>query len=62
LKGFCRIALAAGKSEKVTITIDHRDLQHWGTASNGWELEKGAAIISVGSSSADIRLTGNTSL
>ena len=62
LKGFCRVALAAGKSEKVTITIDHRDLQHWSTASNGWELEKGAAVISVGSSSADIRLTGNTSL
>lgn len=62
LKGFCRIALAAGKSEKVTITIDHRDLQHWSAASNGWELEKGAATISVGSSSADIRLTGNTSL
>lgn len=62
LKGFCRIALAAGKSEKVTITIDHRDLQHWSTASNGWELEKGAAVISVGSSSADIRLTDNTSL
>lgn len=62
LKGFCRIALAAGKSEKVTITIDHRDLQHWSTACNGWELEKGAAVISVGSSSADIRLTGNTSL
>lgn len=62
LKAFCRIAVAAGKSAKVDVTIDHRDLQHWDAASNDWQLEKGAALISVGTSSADIRLNGDISL
>jgi beta-glucosidase len=62
LKAFCRIAVAAGKSEKVDVTIDHRDLQHWDATSNDWQLEKGAALISVGTSSADIRLNGDISL
>jgi len=62
LKAFCRIAVTAGKSEKVDVTIDHRDLQHWDATSNGWQLEKGAALISVGTSSADIRLNGDISL
>lgn len=62
LKAFCRIAVAAGKSEKVDVTIDHRDLQHWDAASNDWQLEKGTALISVGTSSADIRLNGDISL
>lgn len=62
LKAFCRIAVAAGKSEKVDVTIDHRDLQHWDATSNDWQLEKGAALISVGTSSADIRLKGDISL
>jgi len=62
LKAFCRIAVAAGKSAKVDVTIDHRDLQHWDAASNDWQLEKGTALISVGTSSADIRLNGDISL
>ena len=62
LKAFCRIAVAAGKSEKVDVTIDHRDLQHWDATSNDWQLESGAALISVGTSSADIRLKGDISL
>lgn len=62
LKAFCRIAVAAGKSEKVDVTIDHRDLQHWDATSNDWQLESGAALISVGTSSADIRLNGDISL
>jgi beta-glucosidase len=62
LKAFCRIAVAAGKSEKVDVTIDHRDLQHWDATSNDWQLESGAALISVGTSSADIRLNDDISL
>jgi len=62
LKAFCRIAVAAGKSAKVDVTIDQRDLQHWDAASNDWQLEKGTALISVGTSSADIRLNGDISL
>jgi hypothetical protein len=54
--------VTAGKSEKVDVTIDHRDLQHWDATSNDWQLESGAALISVGTSSSDIRLNGDISL
>lgn len=55
LKDFCRVALKAGESKTVSLTIPVSRLAHWDEASNGWKVENGAAVIHVGSASDDFK-------
>ncbi len=57
LKGFAKVFLKAGESKKVTIAFDDKTFRYWNVKTNKWEVEDGKYIISVGASSADIRLT-----
>ena len=57
LKGFAKVFLKAGESKKVTIAFDDKTFRYWNVKTNNWEVEDGKYIISVGASSADIRLT-----
>ncbi|MEV4709046.1 glycoside hydrolase family 3 C-terminal domain-containing protein [Actinoplanes sp. NPDC049316] len=59
LRGFDRVTLAPGQSRRITTTLDARSFQHW---DGGWVTAGGAYRISVGSSSRDLRLTGQVSL
>jgi beta-glucosidase len=62
LKGFKRVNIEAGKTEKVTITIPAEELKYWDMKKNMFELEKGTIKLSVGAASNDIRLTGQISV
>src|SRR5690606_7229972 len=57
LKGFAKVALAAGETREVTIQIGRNDLSYWGTRVSRWVVEGGDYTVSVGSSSRDIRGT-----
>jgi beta-glucosidase len=58
LKGFAKVALAAGATETVTFTLDRRAFAFYEPVKGEWVVEPGEFEILVGSSSADIRLAG----
>lgn len=57
LKGFKKVSLKAGESDKVRIPFDDKTFRYWNVRTNQWETEGGAYIIMVGASCQDIRLT-----
>jgi beta-glucosidase len=58
LKGLKKVYLGPGQSERVTITLDRRSLAYYDVAAHSWDVAPGLYRILVGSSSADIRLSG----
>jgi len=56
LRGFARITLAPGETKSVTFTLAARQLAYW--EHGKWIVEPGIVQVMVGSSSEDIRLTG----
>ena len=56
LKGFRRITLGPGGTQSVAFTLDARQCVYYGE--DGFVVEPGTVQVLVGSSSADIRLTG----
>ena len=58
LKGFTKVFLKAGESKVVEIPFDDKTFRYFNVKTNGWEVEEGDYEIKVGSSSADIRLSG----
>ncbi|WP_407918089.1 glycoside hydrolase family 3 C-terminal domain-containing protein, partial [Kitasatospora sp. NE20-6] len=59
LRGFQKIALDPGQTRHVSLTLDARSFQYW---SGSWTTAAGTHTVSVGSSSRDIRLTGQTTV
>ena len=57
LKGFAKVAVAPGETQRVTIELDQRAFSFWDPASSGWRVEPGEFEIRVGRSSRDIRAT-----
>ena len=57
LKAFQRVALKAGETKIVTLTLKAKNLEYWNTNNLQFELEKGAIEIQVGSASDKILLT-----
>jgi len=62
LKGFQRIALAAGESKDVHFKLDPSAMAFYSTEKKGWVTEPGQFDVLVGSSSRDIRVKGSFSL
>ena len=62
LKAFARVPLAAGESRTVTLPLDDKAFRYWNTSTDGWEIEGGRYEVSVGASSADIRLTADVDI
>lgn len=60
LKGFQRVAVKAGETQNVTITIPVEQLRHWNEFQHAWNIEPGKAVIYVGGSSVDLPI--NTTL
>ncbi len=58
LKGFTKVFLKSGESKKVTIPFDDKTFRYFNVKTNKWEIEGGSYEIKIGSSSADIKLTG----
>ncbi len=59
LKGFAKVFLKAGESKTVTIPFDDKTFRYFNVKTNKWEIEDGKYQIMVGSSSANILLTGD---
>ncbi|HWU59561.1 MAG TPA: glycoside hydrolase family 3 C-terminal domain-containing protein, partial [Microbacteriaceae bacterium] len=54
LKGFQRVALAAGESKRVTFTLSDQDFQIWDSQAHGWSTIPGNYQVFVGNSSSDL--------
>jgi beta-glucosidase len=59
LKGFQKVFLKAGEKKTVSIALNQNAFAFYDTTSQNWIAEKGDFKILVGSSSRDIRLTGD---
>ena len=60
LKAFAKTRnLEPGEAEEIMISIPVSELSYWDEDNSGWALEKGLYSIKSGSSSRDIRLTGD---
>ena len=58
LAGVARLTLRSGQSSRVTVELDPRSLAYWDTTSQRWITPGGNVSVLVGSSSRDIRLSG----
>jgi beta-glucosidase len=58
LKGFEKVSLRAGQSKTVRIDLDARSMSFYDPSQKRWVVEPGKFRVHVGSSSRDIRLTG----
>ncbi|KAF7329076.1 Glycoside hydrolase family 3 protein [Mycena kentingensis (nom. inval.)] len=62
LKGFTNVEVMPGKSAKVGITVSRYDLSFWDTVAQGWRRPNGTIGVSVGTSSRNVRLSGEIAL
>jgi beta-glucosidase len=62
LKGFKRINIKSGKTEKISIELDRQQLRYWDESQSKFVSPKGEYTIMVGASSEDIRLTQTINL
>ncbi len=57
LKGFAKVGLAPGESQRVSIVLDDRSFAFWDEQADGWNVEPGSFTLMVGNSSEDTRCT-----
>jgi len=62
LKGFKKVYLAPGQSEKVTLALDQRSFAYWNGTRQKWVAPQGTYNVLVGGSSADTPLKARVSL
>ncbi|SDZ40014.1 beta-glucosidase [Amycolatopsis xylanica] len=62
LKGFEKVFLAPGETQRVRFSLTPRDLSHWDSSAHQWVRTAGYYGISVGTSSRDLPLTGHLSV
>ena len=62
LKGFRRIELTPGQTERISIALDARSFSYWDITTHAWKIAPGTYTISVGSSSRDLRLNQSIDL
>lgn len=58
LKGFQKVLLQPGKKTRVQFTLSGRALSYWDATSHSWKIAPGTYAVFVGSSSREIRATG----
>ncbi len=59
LKGFHKVSLRPGQTQRVTFTISSQEFSFWSAGLRRWSAYPGSYHIMVGASSSDIRLTGS---
>ena len=62
LRGFAKVSIAAGATERVEIIIPREELAYYSERGNRFVVEGGDYSVAVGASSRDIRLTGTTAV
>jgi hypothetical protein len=55
LKGFQKVFLQPGQTQRVTFTLSPQDLSYWDVNAHNWLVQNGTYQVMVGSSSRDIR-------
>ncbi|MET0829042.1 MAG: glycoside hydrolase family 3 C-terminal domain-containing protein [Microbacterium sp.] len=55
LKAFASVALEAGESREVVLTVRRDDLAYWNVAAQRWVVEGGDYVVDVAASSRDLR-------
>jgi beta-glucosidase len=58
LKGFAKVALRPGETERISFVLDKRSFAYFNTVINDWFVESGEYRLLAASSSRDIRLEG----
>jgi len=58
LKGFAKVMLAPGETQRVSMTLDRRALSTFDVASKSWKAKPGSFKVLVGTSSRDLPLSG----
>ena len=58
LKGFKKVFLQPGETQRVTIAFDDKSFRYYNVVADSWEEESGEYKIAIGSSSMDIKLCG----
>ncbi len=58
LKGFAKVQLAPGQSQRVSIPLNGRSFSYWSDSANGWRVAPGCVKIRMGSSSRTLHLAG----
>jgi len=56
LKGFKKVYLAPGNSDKVSFLLSDKDLSIWDVTSHSWKIQSGTFTVYVGTSSQDLPL------
>jgi beta-glucosidase len=56
LKGFARVELKPGETQRVSVTLDRRSLAYWDVNAKGWRVDPGRFVVYVGNSSANVPL------
>ncbi|MFI6444770.1 glycoside hydrolase family 3 C-terminal domain-containing protein [Kitasatospora sp. NPDC050543] len=59
LKGFGKVALSPGHSQRVSLWLDRSSFATWDPGAHGWQVPGGRYGITVGASSRDARLNGS---
>ncbi|KAJ7034682.1 glycoside hydrolase family 3 protein [Mycena alexandri] len=62
LKGFTNVEVLPQEQKKVSITLSRYDLSFWDTVAQGWRRPNGTIGVSIGTSSRDVRLSGNITI
>lgn len=62
LKGFTDVEVLPQEQKKVSITLSRYDLSFWDTVAQGWRRPNGTIGVSIGTSSRDVRLSGNITI
>ncbi len=62
LKGFAKVSLRPGETQRVTITLDPRSFAHFDAERRAWRADAGRFEILVGRSSAEVVLRGSVEL
>ncbi len=57
LKGFEKVRLDPGQSQRVTFLLNKRSLAYWDEASHGWRVDPGKFVVYAGDSSENTPLT-----
>jgi hypothetical protein len=58
LKGFTKVSLQPGESQRVTLPLDFRSFAYWSPAAGSWQVAPGCYRVQVGRSSRDLPLAG----
>ncbi|KAG8770147.1 hypothetical protein FRC12_004481 [Ceratobasidium sp. 428] len=58
LRGFDRVALKPGQTQRVTLTLSRYDLSVWDVTRQGWAKVNGQIGLTIGASSRDFKLKG----